>query len=93
MRRYHNLIFLFTKLWESLSHVTQHSKLHQDSYTPTSTLSKSPIPLSRDIHNPYIIDEFINSTLTDVPILTDASLPQPGTWKRLARPGLGSDSI
>ena len=33
-----------------------------------------------------------NSTLTEVPILTNIFLPYPGTWKRLARPSHDSKS-
>ena len=44
-----------------------------------------PTPHSRAIINHPISIQLQNSTLTEVPILTDISLLHPSTWKRLAR--------
>lgn len=51
-----------------------------------------PTPHSRAIINHPISIQLQNSTLTEVPILTNIFLPYPGTWKRLARPSHDSKS-
>jgi len=43
-------------------------------------------PQARDSLKHLVSIQFQNSTLTDVPILIDISVPHPSTWKRIPRP-------